>query len=468
MYGEQTLQMKPNVVFVLVDDMGYGDMGVFNGGITSTRHVDSLVEDGVLFTDCYSSSPVCAPARASILTGKYPQRTGVIDTLESRGHDRLKLSETTLADLFQRNGYKTGLIGKWHLGSIGDEYHPSNRGFDYFFGFRGGWTDYYDYQNLQRNGVSVPSDGSYLTERLSDDAVRFVRENKDQPFFLHLTYNAPHFPFQAPDSAIEKYREQGSFTEATSCIYAMIEEMDNGLGKILSELRKLDIERNTIVVFTSDNGPDFGGEGDQSAKRFNCDLKGSKMRVYEGGIKVPAVVRWTGNLSPSRCNHVISHLDWFPTLVEICELESEEDDDVDGVSLAGALYGDTLPDRKLFWQWNRHIPKLEGNAAVRDGNMKLLHAPIEAHLALPRWEIAIDEDIKKHPDLYPEVLKIEEQTPVEPVEPVVELYDLHEDPTESNDLVQCYPDRVQELEEYLRGWFTKVEHDRLSPDCAAN
>lgn len=454
---------KPNVIFILVDDMGYGDFSSFNGGITDTKALDSLVNEGITLSQCYASSPVCAPSRASILTGKYPQRTGVIDTLESRGLDRMKLDEVTMAEIFKSNGYNTGLIGKWHLGAIGEGYHPNNRGFDYFFGFKGGWTDYYNYNNLQRNGKKIDCEGRYITDVFSDDAVQYIKEHKADNFFLHLTYNAPHFPFQAPKKLVDKYQSTGKYTTRVSYIYAMIEAMDIGLSKILAEVKAQGIEEDTIIIFTSDNGPDFGGEKDDCGERFNCDLKGSKMLVYEGGIKVPAVIKWPGKLKEKfMTNEVISHMDWLPTLINMCNLNDENMPDIDGIDVSKAFSGERLENRKLFWQWNRYYPVLEGNAAMRDGDMKLIHPPIDAHLSLPRWEIAIDEDIKVHPNQYKELVDIEAPKLKVPNVVEKELYNLKIDPGEQNSITEYEKKTVKTMEQDMEEWFQAVERDRNS------
>ncbi|MDQ1373292.1 MAG: arylsulfatase, partial [Actinomycetota bacterium] len=189
---------RPNLLVILADDMGYGDFSCFNHGASSTPVLDQLVGDGTCLTQHYSASPVCAPARASLLTGRYPHRTGAIDTLEGRGLDRIKLSERTLADLLAAAGYATGLVGKWHNGALDDRYHPNRRGFAEFAGFRGGWSDYWHWY-MDRNGSVQQGDGRYLTDVLTEEAVAFVRRHRTEPFFLHLAYSAPHFPLQAPD-----------------------------------------------------------------------------------------------------------------------------------------------------------------------------------------------------------------------------------------------------------------------------
>ena len=442
--------------------MGYGDFSAFNPEIRSTANLDALVQGGVTLANCYASSPVCAPARASILTGRYPQRGGVIDTLEARGYDRLKVSETTMADVFKGSGYSTALIGKWHLGAVGDEYHPNKRGFDYFFGFRGGWNYYYDYI-VERNGTRVRNEGRYLTDLFSDEAVGYVRDNADRPFFLHLAYNAPHFPFEAPSELVGKYLAMNKYTPAVCRIYAMIERMDIGLGRVLAQLEISGIAENTIVIFASDNGPDFGGSGEDSLVRFNCGLRGSKMLAYEGGIRVPAVVRWPSKLPAGSVSEEIIHgIDWLPTLCAMCGLESRGANKMDGIDVSAALHVGSLGDRRLYWQWNRHQPDLGGNAAIRDGKWKLLHAPVTEYLELPPDEIEMDVDIKSHPENYREISRkaIPERKKIGA--PIVEMYDISADASESMNLAAVEANRVRDMEGGLKAWFDEVEAERLS------
>lgn len=450
---------QPNVIYVLVDDMGYGDFSAFNSDGPNTPALSRLVREGMTLRNCYSASPVCAPARASILTGRYPQRCGVIDTLEVRGLDRLKPSETTLADVYQKNGYHTALIGKWHLGAIDPAYHPNNRGFQYFFGFRGGWNDYYKY-HIERNGEAVSTEGEYLTDLFSREAVSYVREHAAEPFFLHLAYNAPHFPLQAPAETIDAYRRPGR-TTAVATLYAMLEIMDRGMGELLDELDRLGIAEDTIFVFASDNGPDFGGEGDACLRRFNCDLRGEKMLAFEGGIKVPAVVRWTGKLpAGAQTDAVVHGTDWLPTLLSMCGIALPEVE-LDGRNVSAQLAGKPGEARTLYWQWNRYRPDIRTNAAMREGDKKLVHAPHWSYLDLPDWEVAMDVEIKYHPERYAEMTG-RAMPELPPIETEAMLFDLAKDPGERYDVSAEEPKRFERMESALEAWFEDVERERLS------
>jgi arylsulfatase A len=207
--------VRPNIVLILADDLGYGDLGGYNGGLSQTPALDALATEGLCLSQHYSASPVCAPARASLLTGRYPHRTGAIDTLEMRGLDRLALRETTIADLVRRAGYATGLVGKWHNGALDARYHPNRRGFDEFAGFSGGWQPYFNWR-LDRNGTETRTDGRYLTDVFTDEAVDFIRRHAREPFFLYLAYSAPHFPFEAPEEDVRPFASTGGASSMRS------------------------------------------------------------------------------------------------------------------------------------------------------------------------------------------------------------------------------------------------------------
>lgn len=450
---------KPNVIYILADDMGYGDFGAFNPDV-HTPALDRLVEEGCTLEECYSASPVCAPARAGIMTGRYPQRTGVVDTLEARGLDRLNPDETTMADVFRANGYDTGLIGKWHLGAIDPAYHPNNRGFDYFFGFRGGWSDYYQY-HIECNRQPVACEGQYLTDVFSEQAVHYIREHRERPFFLHLAYNCPHYPLMAPEAYVDKYRSTGKFTKEVAAIYGMIECMDAGIQKVLNALEEEGLYQDTILIFTSDNGPDLGAESGNSAlMRYNCGLRGSKMRVYEGGIKVPAVVVYKGRIAEkSSTAEVVHGIDWLPTLMHMCGLSYPKDLKLDGINVDGAFYGETLPKRSVYWQWSRYRPEKYCNSAVRRGDLKFVHPPVASFLELPQWEYDIDEDIKYHPEKYQDIIDRPVPERILPEAIQEELYNLARDREETNNLVLQCPQQTEELRHSLYAWFEDVDGD---------
>jgi arylsulfatase A len=450
----------PNIILILADDMGYGDFGVFNKE-ACTPALDDLAAQGMCLSEHYSASVVCAPARAGLLTGRYPHRTGVVDVLECRGLDRLALDEVTLADVLSTAGYTTGLVGKWHLGALDLRYHPNSRGFDEFVGFSGAYSDYWKW-TLDRNRARAKADGRYLTDVITDESIAFLRRHHRSPFFLHVAYNAPHFPFQAPEEEISPFLGTGMFTRGVSTVYGMIRRLDRGVQRILEQLRTLALEENTLVIFTSDNGPQFGGDGDMDVTRFNLDLAGSKGRVYEGGIKVPAVIRWPGHTPQGRTVTTPFHFtDWFPTLAEAAGVCLPSDLRLDGKSLSPLLNGEPCePVARRYWQWNRYRPLLETNAAIRDGRWKLVRPPVPASLEGDPEDYALNRKMKYEPDSVTDILR----TPLpyrsygKPYP--LELYDLERDPGERDDLAGQEPDRVSRLQSQLTRWFAEVETDR--------
>ncbi|MCJ7626161.1 MAG: sulfatase-like hydrolase/transferase [Anaerolineaceae bacterium] len=452
----------PNIVFILADDMGYGDFSVFNGGRSDTPSLDRLVGESVCLTQHYSASPVCAPARAGLLTGRYPHRSGAIDTFEGRGLDRIALRETTLADLFNAAGYRTGLVGKWHCGALDVRYHPNARGFDEFIGFQGGWQDYYGWR-LDYNGKYQKNDGRYLTEVFTDEAIEFVKRNYKQPFFLHLSYNAPHFPMQAPDEYVRKYVERG-FNHGVALVYAMIEYMDQGIERILETIRQTGIENNTIVIFTSDNGPDFGGEGEMSKERFNCQFNGSKGNVYEGGIRLPLTMRWPDGLDGGRYLDPMTHLtDWFPTLLAAAGITIPQNLRLDGRNILPVLRCETDEvNPRRFWQWNRYTPVINANAAMRDGDWKLVRPDMPEVKFVSPEDLAFDIALKYHPELFHDISRIPEPERKMPTAPPPQLFNIKDDPGEQNDLAEADPGRVDRMLIELEDWFRDVEADRVS------
>jgi len=453
---------QPNVLLILADDMGYGDFGCFNGGRSQTPTLDRLAGESLCLTQHYSASPVCAPARASLLTGRYPHRTGAIDTLELRGLDRLALRERTIADLLRPAGYVTGLVGKWHNGALDARYHPNRRGFDEFSGFCGGWAPYFGW-HLERNGVALRDDGRYLTDVLTDDAIGFIQRHRRGPFFLHLAYNAPHYPYQSLDADLAPFAESGD-TLAVRHIYGMLRSMDRGIARVLEALDRAGIADDTLVLFSSDNGPQFGGQGEMCSDRFNCGFAGAKTLVYEGGIRLPMLLRWPAGLPSARTVESMIHFtDWLPTLLAAAGAEPPADLALDGIDVLPVLRGEggRVPSQR-FWQWNRYTPAGECNAAMRDGKWKLVRPAIGALMAVSPADFAMDVDAKYHPEKYPDILRDALPQADSAVAAPSQLFDLDADPSESCDLAAAHPDRVLRMERALGRWFASVERDRRS------
>ena len=448
---------KPNIILIIADDMGYGDFGIFNNQVSCTPHLDALVEEGITLTQHYSAAPVCAPARAALMTGRYPHRTGSIDTLEARGLDRLHLDEITLADILRGAGYATGLVGKWHNGALDSRYHPRARGFDEFVGFQGGWNPYYRYR-LDRNGaIEYGGRDQYLTDVFSDAAIDFIERHSSEPFFLQLAYNAPHFPLEAPDAIAQKYRESG-FSLGVSLLYAMIEVMDAGIGRINERLGQLGIANNTIVIFTSDNGPALGDWNGFSQRRWNCHFNGGKGNTYEGGIRVPLIMRWLDGLDGGARSDELAHFtDWLPTLLNLAGIDKPDDLALDGIDITPVLRGESggvYPQR--FWQWNRYTPVGSCNAAMRDGDWKLVRPQIREAMQVSPLDSANDNAVKYRPELFSDIVRDAGAPHDLPDPPPALLFNLADDPQEQHDLAAQNPQRVSAMETALADWFIDV------------
>lgn len=459
---------KPNVVFILADDLGYGDLSCNNFGTSTTPHIDTLMRESVSMSQHYSAAPLCAPARAALVTGRYPHRCGVIDTISAGEMNCLATRETTSAQLFNAAGYNTGLVGKWHLGHVAPQYHPSKRGFEHWACFDGGATSYWEY-TLDINGTERKSDGSYLTDVFTDYAVDYIDEHKDEPFFLYLAYNAPHGPFEAPEQEIEPFRATGRHTEFLSRFYAMVKKLDDGVGRVLEQLDKLGLSDNTIVIFTSDNGPQFSGTGEKSIVRFNCGFRGSKGSVHEGGIRVPLAIRWPDGLDGQHDYHDVVHFaDWLPTLADACGVDVPGDIALDGQSVLPALRGEgkTKLNPTRFWQFSRGVPAVGFNAAMRDGDWKLVRPGDDLVNRVEGWEcdLQLGRELTHEPEKFAGDVPPATGRPVfvdeKPQPPM--LFNLGADPLEHNDLAATHPDRVSRMMRELENWWESVERDRAS------
>lgn len=458
---------SPNIIFILADDLGYGDFGFLNGGLSQTPHLDQLVREGICLMEHYAGSPVCTPARACLLTGRYPHRTGAWDTLEWRGLDRLARDEITLAEELVTRGYRTGLIGKWHLGAFDPAYHPAQRGFEETICFRGGMHDYFDWR-VEFGDSVVRSDGRYLTDVWTSEACAFLRRHQNEPFFLHLTYNAPHTPLQVPEEVVIPFREQPGTNEAVARLYGMIRLLDEGVGRVLDTLQETGLAEKTLFVFSSDNGPQFGSTEFGPLDRFNAHWNGSKGSVYEGGIRVPALVRWPAGLPGGRSHSGMVHFcDWFPTLLDFVDGQAPLLDRLDGVSIRPLLEGKPQehPPRR-FWQWNRYLPRVDCNAAVRDGPWKLVRPHIASAMGIVEQDWKDLEDSMYRPERFLSEGIDQSPWPVGEGEPgAPELYNLQEDPQERSNLADVYPERASALLRDLETWFSSIDRlQQATPD----
>jgi arylsulfatase A-like enzyme len=453
----------PNVLFILADDLGWGDLRCYGNRQIDTPTLDLLAAAGVRLTAHYAPSPLCAPSRAGYLTGRFNHRTGAVDVPSNRGLDRLDLSEKTFGDYFHHAGYATALIGKWHNGAYCQDYLPHRRGFDLFFGFPNGAQDYWKW-NLLRNDAPVPHDGRYLTDALNDEAIRFIQERKTKPFALFLAHHAPHVPLLAPEPLVRKYRERlgKDATEAVTVIYAMIEAMDAGLARVFQAIKDEGLWAKTVIVFTSDNGPMLGRDPQLgSQRRFNGPFSGQKQDVLEGGIRVPAIVAWPGHIPGGQILDAPVHgCDWLPTLFALTGQKAPAGaKPFDGLDMMPLLQGRPTPvltQRSLLFQRNRYAPVQHVNAAIREGRWKLYWPGDEASLkkdigrdnpsyergiVRPHWEMPLDRQL---------------DSPTHALQPPPRLYELEVDPAERHDLATAQPEIVKSLAKKHDAWFDEM------------
>lgn len=455
-------RQAPNVVLILADDLGYGDLSRYGNPVVETPNLDRLAAEGVCLNQHYSASPICAPARGALLTGRYNHRIGAFSVESSAGVDRIGLREATIADDFKAAGHATGMVGKWHSGLHDARYLPYNRGFQEFFGFANGGMDYHEWI-CQRNGTPVFADGRYLTDVFTDEAIGFVRRHRKEPFFLHLAYNAPHTPFQALPEDLKKYQGREGITDAVAILYAMMDRMDQGIGRLLETLDDLGLSENTVVVFTSDNGPMMFNRNGMDTRRFNGPFRGAKLDVLEGGIRVPAIVRWPAGLKAGLESAAPIHFcDWMPTLLGLTGVP-HGGLPFDGQDILGDLETDQAArERRMCWQFNRYLPVSYCNAAIREGDWKLYWPWIEGAEAKRPEDQALFERLIHEPHFEMAVNPPDARGQLPPPA-APELYNLAEDTREERNLAEEHPERVDALKRSFENWFNEVLADSASP-----
>jgi arylsulfatase A-like enzyme len=465
-YNPKVPPAKPNIVFFLVDDLGWKDIGAFGSTFYETPNVDALTRKGTQFTSAYAACPVCSPTRASIMSGKYPARLNTTDwfgapqpttvgkhwtknkpLLPAEYLENLPLEETTLAEAFKSNGYGTFFAGKWHLGET-DEFWPEYQGFDVN---KGGWS-----VGSPRGGYFAPYDnprltsgpeGEHLPDRLARETSAYIAANKDKPFLAYLSFYSVHTPLQAPKALIEKYeakkkklgledqwgKEGDNKVRLTQCLpvyAAMVESMDRAVGTVMNALKENNLDQKTIVVFMSDNGGLATAEGHPTS---NLPLRAGKGWLYEGGIREPMVIYWPGvSKAGSVSDRPVTSTDFYPTLLEMAGLPAQPKQHLDGVSMVPLLKGKTMKRGPIFWHYP-HYGNQGGSpgSAVRDGDWKLIE-----------W--------------------FEEGRGLE-------LYNLKNDIGEKQNLAAKYPERAKTMHEMLQKWRKEVDAQMPSKNpLAAN
>ena len=422
-------QNPPNFVFILMDDLGWADLSCYGSRYYETPHLDRLAREGVRFTDAYAAAPVCSPTRASIITGKYPARLGITNYLPGKhptpfskliGVDcvqQLALSETSIAEALKPLGYKSASIGKWHLGN--EPYFPEKQGFDVNIGgTQSGMPKSFFYPGWGKNPPIDAKPGDYLTDRLTDEAIQFIQQNQKQPFFLYLPHYAVHIPLEAKEELVQKYRNKKPGELQNDPIYAaMIQNMDENVGRVVNAIDQLGLGSNTHIFFTSDNGGLSALEWKLKPVTSNVPLREGKGHLYEGGIRVPLIARGPGIPRGKVIRTPVLSTDHLATLVDLGGGTSQG---TDGVSLKNLLQSGKAPaNRDLFWHYP-HYSNQGGkpSSAVRRGNWKLIEFHEDQH---------------------------------------VELYDLSKDMSEKKDLSSTQPDKAKELQQSLQVWLKSVD-----------
>jgi arylsulfatase A-like enzyme len=381
----------PNFILILADDLGYGDLGVTGSKQIPTPHIDSLATNGIRFTNAYTSSAVCAPSRAGLMTGKHQASFGFRDNLTpvQPGHDPefvgLPMNQTTLAVRLKALGYTTSLVGKWHLGEL-PKFSPLKRGFDEFWGFLGGAHDYFRADSIEKPmtgpiqcNYKEPAPLTYLTDDQGNECVDFIRRQKDRPFFLFASFGAPHSPMQATKEDLKRFDHIENRLRRTYC--AMVHRLDQNVGKIVNEIRVQGIERETFVVFLSDNGgPSAPGISNGSV---NAPFRGSKTTVLEGGIRVPMIFKWPETLtSGMTIDKMVSSLDILPTFLAAAGALIPPSEKLTGVDLMPFLTGqyERTPHQSLMWNYTV-------GSAIRTGDWKLIRLPDRLPML---YDLAVD------------------------------------------------------------------------------
>jgi arylsulfatase A-like enzyme len=413
---------KPNVIVILADDLGSADIGVYGGKDIPTPHIDSIGKNGVRFTQGYVSGPYCSPTRAGLLTGRYQQRFG--HEFNEGGVNRekfgLPLSETTIAQRMKGLGYRTGAIGKWHLG-FATQFRPMNRGFDEFYGTLANTPFFQPMLVDSRIGPDpkkVEDAAYYTTDAYGERAVDFIKRNKDHPFFLYLPFNACHVPNQAPEKYLERFA--GIKDKDRRYYAAMMSAMDDAIGRVLATLRELNLEEDTLIVFLSDNGGPMTKMGANGS--LNGLLRGQKGDVWEGGVRVPFLIQWKGRLPAGKLyTQPVIQLDIVPTVLAAAAFDVKVESKLDGVNLLPYLEGKnaTRPHDTLYWRFGPQW-------AIRQGDWKLAQG--------------FDYDAKEQGPVH--------QTKVTP--PM--LFDLTKDPGETKNLAAEHPERVTALRAAWETW----------------
>ena len=436
---KETAIQKPNIIFILADDLGYGDVSCQGQTHFQTPNIDQLAAEGMTFTQHYAGSTVCSPSRSVLLTGQHTGHTPIRGNKRdgNKGNWPIAAEALTVAEILQQNGYVTGAFGKWGLGYPGSEGDPNKQGFDEFFGYNDQTLahNYYPYflnhnqDTVWLEGNAGNGTGTYAPIPIHEQALKFLEDNKDQPFFMYYPSVIPHAELFAPEEYMEKYRGKflpekaykgadegapryksggyGSQPESHAAFAAMVNLLDDQVGEIIAKVKELGIADNTIIIFTSDNGPHLEGGADPDYFDSNGPFQGYKRDLYEGGIRMPMFVRWPGKIEAgSKTNHISAFWDFLPTVTDIIGAPTPEN--IDGISFLPSLLGEENQKQHEYLYWEFH--EKNGRLAVRQGDWKLV-----------RYDV------------------------FSPAKTTTELYNLASDISEKNNVAEEYPEITQKL-----------------------
>ncbi len=407
----------PNIVFIYTDDMGYGDAGCYGANSIQTPNIDNMAEEGIRFTNFYSCSPVSSPSRAGLLTGRYPVRQGITRVFFPNSLQGIDSSEVTIAELLKQQGYATGIIGKWHLGHL-PEFLPIEHGFDYWFGLPYSNDMEWEPRNdpplplyRQQHIIDQPTYQNTLTQRYTIEAQNFIAKHQDEPFFLYLAHTFPHTPLHVSEE----------FEDTSPTLYGdVIQELDKSVGEVLKTLRTFGLDSNTLIVFSSDNGPAPGFNAPpQKGHGSPGNLRGWKATTFEGGIKVPTLARWKGKIKP---NQVIETpcimMDWFCTFANLANTTIPNDRPIDGKDLSGLLFNNgSREEAEFYFYFNEEL------RAMRSGDWKYK----KAFEGSRKW--------KPHEAM---------------------LFNLNKDPNETNNLIDQYPELADSLKKKMQTFIKEL------------
>ena len=451
---------KPNVIFILVDDLGWADLGYSGSTFYETPNIDKLASEGTIFTNAYAACPVCSPSRAALMSGKYPARLNLTDYIPGNRHWgphndqklashpfklQLELEEYTIAEALKDAGYSTMFAGKWHAGEE-EKYYPQFQGFDVnIAGNKTGHPAGGYFSPYKNPELPDAYEGEYLTDRLTDEVIHFIEQKKEEPFFAYLSYYTVHLPMQGKPDKVKKYKDKlevtnydgDEFLKKGKTWYknhqnmphyaAMVESMDENIGRVMETIERLNLDKNTIVVFTSDNGGMSTSNQTGNIPTTNFPLRAGKGYLYEGGIRVALIIRNMEKSGKKSIDYLVTGTDLYPTLLDLVGVELNSEQHQDGISLKPLLEEKEIESRPIFWHYPHYSGGLGGrpSGAVRLGEYKLIEFYEDMHL---------------------------------------ELYNLQNDIEEKDNLVEAEPEKVEELITLLHQWRKKIKAQMPYPN----